>query len=258
MAAPAQALLGLIQGPAELLPVSSSGHVEAARRLWGLEGDEVALHAGSLAALVIGCRSEIAPILRHFSWRRLQLHLLAGGIPATLGYARERQLRKKGQSPQSQLFGTLLVGGGLLLVADRARGERSRWDAGPADGLWLGLAQAAALWPGVSRNGATLAAARLRGFAADEANPLSREVGVPVTLGAVAMRCGRDRRGARRGRRGRRRWASPPLDIGPVTAFASALAALPVLRVVDRGGPLWPWGAERIGLALVLLRQSRP
>ena len=52
----AELLLGLIQGPAELLPVSSSGHVAAARVLWGLEGDEVALHTGSLAALVVGRR----------------------------------------------------------------------------------------------------------------------------------------------------------------------------------------------------------
>jgi undecaprenyl-diphosphatase len=126
----------------------------------------------------------------------------------------------------------------LLLAAERRGGERTRWDAGLADGAWLGLAQAAALWPGVSRNGSTLAVARMRGFARAEANPLSREVGVPVTLGAVALR------GAR-------------FDTGFVTAFASALAALPALRTVDRGGPLWPWAAERIGLALLLLRESR-
>ncbi len=230
------ALLGLVQGPAELLPVSSSGHVEAARLVFGLEGDEVALHAGSLAALVLGCRSEVVPILRRLSPRRVGMHLLAGGIPAALGYLKET--RQKGQTPESRLIGGLVVGAGLLLVAERADGTRSRWDAGPVDGLWLGIAQAAALWPGVSRNGATLAAARLRGFARDEANPLSREVGVPVTLGAVALR-----RGA--------------LDAGTATAFASALATLPALRAVDRGGPLWPWAAERIGLALVLLRQSR-
>lgn len=225
-------LLGLIQGPAELLPVSSSGHVEAARLLFGLEGDEVALHAGSLAALVLGCRGEIAPVLRRLSRRRVTMHVLAGGIPAALGFALERRTARLPVAPG------LLAGAGLLLIAERAGGGRTRWDAGPADGLWLGLAQAAALWPGVSRNGATLAVARLRGFARDEANPLSREVGVPVTFGAVALR-----RGA--------------LDAGTVTAFGSAWAALPALRALDRGGPLWPWAAERAGLALLLLRQSR-
>ena len=228
----AELLLGLIQGPAELLPVSSSGHVAAARALWGLEGDEVALHAGSLAALVLGCRGEAFAILRRLTWRRLGMHGLAGGIPAVAGFALERRAAALPVVPG------LLAGAALLVAAERAGGERTRWDAGPADGAWLGLAQAAALWPGVSRNGATLAAARWRGFAREEANPLSREVGVPVTLGAVLLRRG-------------------GLTTGTAAAFASALAALPLLRVVDRGGPLWPWALERAGLALVLLRESR-
>lgn len=226
-------LLGLVQGPAELLPVSSSGHVAAARLLWGIEaGDEVALHAGSLAALVIGCRGEAAEILRRLSWRRVGMHLLAGAIPASVGFAVE-----KARPPRPVVPG-LLCGAALLVVADRARGERSRWEAGPVDGAWLGLAQAAALWPGVSRNGATLAAARLRGFAPSEANPLSREVGAPVTLGAVLLRRG-------------------GVTAGTAAAFASTLATLPALRLVDACGPLWPWAAERAGLALVLLRASR-
>ena len=233
-------LLGLIQGPAELLPVSSSGHVAAARALWGLEGDEVALHAGSLAALVIGCRAEATEILRRLTWRRTGMHLLASGIPAAAGLVLERRAARLPVVPG------LLAGAALLLAAEwfptATRGqtpvERSRWEAGPVDGVWLGLAQAAALWPGVSRNGATLAAARLRGFARTEANPLSREVGTPVTLGAVLLRRG-------------------GVTAGTAAAFASALASLPLLRMVDRGGPLWPWAAERVGLALLLLRESR-
>jgi undecaprenyl-diphosphatase len=228
-------LLGLIQGPAELLPVSSSGHVEAARVLWGLEGDEVVLHAGSLAALVLGCRAEAFEILGRLSWRRVGMHLAAGAIPAAAGFALERHTRRL------PVIGGLVAGAAILCAADLRRpsaAARSRWDAGPADGIWLGLAQAAALWPGVSRNGATLAMARFRGFAPEEANPLSREVGVPVTLGAVLLRRG-------------------GVTAGTLAAFASALAAMPLLRIVDRGGPLWPWAAERLGLALVLLRESR-
>lgn len=233
MAERAEVLLGLIQGPAELLPVSSSGHVAAARTLLGIEaGDEVALHAGSLAALVLGCRAEAFEILRRLTWRRAGMHLLAGGIPAAVGFAVEKT------QPRRPVVPGLLAGAALLLIADRAGGSRSRWDAGLADGAWLGLAQASALWPGVSRNGATLAAARLRGLAPEEANPLSREVGVPVTLGAVLLRRG-------------------GLNAGTAMAFASACAALPLMRRVDRGGPLWPWAAERAGLALLLLRESR-
>jgi undecaprenyl-diphosphatase len=232
VAARTEALLGLIQGPAELLPVSSSGHVEAARLLWGLEGDEVALHAGSLAALVLACRHEALTVLQRLTLRRVGMHLAAGGIPAIVGFALERR------QPRRPVVPGLVFGAALLASAAGTEGGRSRWDAGLVDGVWLGVAQAAALWPGVSRNGATLAVARWRGFAADEANPLSREVGVPVTLGAVALRRG-------------------GVNAGTVTAFCSALAAVPAMRWVDRGGPLWPFAAERAGLALLLLRHSR-
>jgi undecaprenyl pyrophosphate phosphatase UppP len=88
----------------------------------------------------------------------------------------------------------------------------------------------------VSRNGATLVAARARGFPQPEANALSREVGLPVTLGAVLV--------------GGRVEARPT-----VIAFLATLAALPLLRVADRA-PLWPWALYRCGLALALMRGS--
>jgi undecaprenyl-diphosphatase len=220
--------LALVAGPAELLPVSSSAHVAL------LGGDEVGLHAGPLAALLIGRRAEAAEALRRLDARRAAMHLLAGGIPAAVGAL----LGHRRPAGRRAIAGGLLAGAALLAFADRSDGARSRWDAGPADGAWLGLAQAAALWPGVSRNGATLAAARLRGFAREEANALSREVGVPVTAGALA-------------------WSrSAPAPLPAAASFASALAALPAVRLVDRG-PLWPWAAYRAGVALALLRESR-
>jgi undecaprenyl-diphosphatase len=236
MPRPSDLAVAALHGVADALPVSSSGHVAAAEALLGADaGDLVGLHAGSLAATVLAFRGEALEILRRLTWRRVGMHLAAGAIPATLGYAREHVQET---STSRFLHGGVVVGAALLVVADRTAGTRSRWDAGVADGAWLGLAQAAALWPGVSRNGATLAVARLRGFAPGEANPLSREVGAPVTLGAVLLR-------------------RAPVD-GPVAASALGfLSMLPLVRVVDRGGPLWPWAAERAAVALLLLRSSR-
>lgn len=221
----------LLHGPAELLPVSSSAHVALTG---GAEGDDVELHAGTVAALLVGRRGEAAEVLRRLDARRVGMHALAGAIPAIAGAALER--------PRGRIAAGLLAGSALLLAADRRRGTRSRWDAGPVDGLWLGVAQAAALQPGVSRNAATLAVARLRGFAPAEANPLSREVGVPVTIGAVGLSAWRARRA--------------PLSAGVAASFAATLLALPLLRLVDSGGPLWPWAAYRTGLALLLMRGS--
>ena len=233
---PPDAVVALLHGAAELLPVSSSAH---AALLGGGEADDAALHAGPLAALLLGRRGEAREVLRRLDRRRLAVHVLAGGIPSAAGLVLEG---RRPDGPRALAAG-LLAGAALLACADGRNGTRSRWDAGAADGVWLGLAQAAALVPGVSRNGATLAVARWRGFAPQEANPLSREVGVPVTAGAIALRRLRTGRGSG----------------AAVTAasFAGAAAALPLLKRVDRGGPLWPWAAYRAGLALALVRQSR-
>ena len=233
MSRPRAAATGLLHGAADALPVSSSGHLAAAEALLGWGGeDPVGLHAGSLAAIVVAFHDEAIEVLRRLSVRRVGLHLAAGGIPALAGYALERR------AARLPLVPGLLAGAAVLAAGGRCHGTRTRWDAGPVDGIALGLAQAAALWPGVSRNGATLAVARARGFSPAEANPLSREVGAPVTLGAVLLR-------------------RAPLGAATAASFAGVLAALPLVRVVDRGAALWPWAAERALLALALLRQSR-
>jgi undecaprenyl-diphosphatase len=123
------------------------------------------------------------------------------------------------------------------------------------DGLALGLAQACALWPGVSRNGATLVAARLRGFARDDANVLSRHVALPVIAGATALK------GYRLARRGLPPRMAAAFAAGTAASFASTLASARIVRTVDRGHSLLPYAAYRTALAgLVVrrLRQNRP
>jgi undecaprenyl-diphosphatase len=210
-------LAALIHGPAELLPVSSSAHAE----LLGDRSEATGLHLGSAAALVVGLRGALLP-------RHLGMHLLAGAIPSAIGWP----LRGRAWSPVPGL----LLGSAALVWADARPGTRQRRDAGWRDGLALGLAQACALVPGVSRNGATLVAGRALGFAQPEANALSREVGLPVTLGAVAV--------------------GGKVQARPVAiSFLATLVALPLLRVADRA-PLWPWALYRCGLALALMRGS--
>ena len=110
----------------------------------------------------------------------------------------------------------------------------------------------------MSRNGATLAAARARGFARADASRLSWEVALPVLLGATALK------GARAiARRGRRRAQAPApraraLAAGAAAAFASTLATARAMGI-ERRRPLWPWAAWRAALAGVILavRQNR-
>jgi undecaprenyl-diphosphatase len=240
-------LLGLLHGPAELLPISSSGHVAALPWLlrWEISrwpGErrkelEVALHAGTALALA----RELVP-----ARRELGLVALASAPPVVAAFAGERVVEERLGGPRSLAAG-LLTGSAALALADRRgrAGSRRRADAGLADGAWLGLAQAAALVPGVSRTGATLAAARWRGFARADAGELSFAVAGPVLAGAAVLK------GARVAAAG----AQAPraaLAAGTAAAFGSALVARRTLGRL-RARPMWPWAVERTALAAAIL-----
>jgi len=234
------ALAGLLQGPAELLPVSSSAHVGLLLRRWGVDGAErkeaeVALHAGTAVALVLLDR-------RRPRWGLL---IAATAPPALAGFVFERSIETRLGGPRAIAAG-LIAGSVAMAVADRVPARRTA--AGIGDGLWLGAAQALALIPGVSRSGATRAAARARGFGREEAAELSREVALPVLVGAVTLK------GARLAARRPPRRTVAALAAGAAAAAASTAAAL---RLERGSAPLAAFAAYRAALAaLILLRDD--
>ena len=248
--------LGIVQGPAELLPVSSSAHLVLLPWLAGWDWEaidpelrksfEVALHAGAAAALLIGQRRVIAEELRQFERRRAAVLALSFLPAALVGYVFERQIERRLGGPRSTALG-LLAGAGAMLAADTRPQERGRGDATPVDGLALGVAQAAALAPGVSRNGATLSAARWRRFSREQANLLSRTVALPIIVGASGLK------GVRLARRGTSSETRRALAIGVGASFASTLASQRLIGLVERDRALWPYAAYRAGLAAVVL-----
>jgi undecaprenyl-diphosphatase len=252
--------LGIVQGPAELLPVSSSAHIVLLPWLAGWDWEEidpevrksfeVALHTGAAAALLIGQRRLVAEELRNFDGRRALLLGLSFLPAAVVGYTLERPIERRLGGPRATAFG-LLAGAAAMLVADTRPQRRGRGEATPADGLALGIAQAAALAPGVSRNGVTLAAARWRGFSRDQANLLSRTIALPIIVGATALKGGRLlRRGASPGLR-------RSLALGVAASFASTLASQRLIGLVERDRALWPYAAYRAALATVVLARHR-
>ncbi len=255
------AALGIVQGPTELLPVSSSAHLSLLPRLAGWDWSgidpearksfEVALHAGTAGALLIGQRREIAAELAAFDARRAAVVALSFIPPALAGYFLERPIESRLGGPRTIAAG-LAAGAAAMLWADTRPQQRGPGDATPADGLALGVAQAAALAPGVSRNGATLTAARARRFTREHANLLSRTVALPVIVGATLLK----------GTRLRRRGVTPELrramGAGVAASFASTLASQRLIGVVERDRALWPYAAYRLGLAAVVaVRMSR-
>jgi undecaprenyl-diphosphatase len=247
--------------------VSSSGHITLIPWLAGWsyprldparrKSFEVALHAGTATALLITERREVARAVRELDGRRVALIALSFAPPALAGFTLEHQIVRRLGTPATIAAG-LLIGSTAMAVADVRGGRaRRREDAGPLDGLLLGLAQTCALMPGVSRNGATLAAARARGFSRADANILSRHCALPIILGAVALRLrpllgGHDRPAtpATAGDAGE-------LLAGAVAAFASTLGSSWLIGQVERDRSLLPYAAYRTALAAVVVRRLR-
>jgi undecaprenyl-diphosphatase len=254
------AALGLIQGPAELLPVSSSAHLNLVPWLAGWSWQdadpevrksfEVAVHAGGAAALLIGQRRLIARELRAFDGRRAGLIALSFLPPAVAGYLFERQIEGRLGGPAATAAG-LVAGSVAMTLADRSRQDRGPGEPTPLDGLALGIGQAAALAPGVSRNGATLAAARWRRFTRPQANLLSRTVALPVIVAAGALK------GARLRRRGIEPGLRSAMAVGIGVSFASTLASQRLISLVERDRALWPYAAYRVGLATAVAARLR-
>jgi undecaprenyl-diphosphatase len=134
-----------------------------------------------------------------------------------------------------------------MALADRTPQIRRHEDADPADALWLGLAQAFALIPGVSRNGATLAAARTRGFTRTDANRLSRHVALPVIAGATVLK------GVRLRQRGLPRQARAAFAGGAVASFFSTLVSTWLIAVLERDSSLLPYALYRVALGLAVI-----
>jgi undecaprenyl-diphosphatase len=254
------AILGLIQGPTELLPVSSSAHLGLVPWLAGWDWDrldpelrksfEVALHAGAAGALLIGQRRVIADELASFDSRRAAVLVLSFVPAAIAAFLFERQIEERLGGPRSTAIG-LLGGSAVMVAADTRPQSRGRGEATPVDGLALGIAQATALAPGVSRNGATLAAARWRCFDREQANLLSRTVALPIITAAALLK----------GRRLRKRRIDPGVrksfGIGVAASFASTLASQGLIRQIERDRSIWPYAAYRVALAALVLSRLR-
>jgi undecaprenyl-diphosphatase len=250
--------LGALHGPAELLPISSSGHIAVVPWLAGwsyrrLDHDlrksfEVALHTGTAAALLITLRGEVEDAVRGLSLRRAVLIGLSFAPAAVIGYRLERPIEQHLGTPPT-VAGGLFVGAVAMALADRSPQERRSEESGFWDALWLGVAQACSLVPGVSRNGATLAAARWRRFTRVDANRLSRHAALPIIAGATLLK------GARLRARGLPPGAALPFAAGATAAFVSTLASTRLIQALERDSSLLPYALYRIALAGLIARR---
>ena len=201
-------LLGIIQGVAEFLPISSSGHLSIAQNLLGLrvEGSEdmffdVLLHLGTLAAVFVAYWADIREMILEF-FRTIQ-DVAHGGMPQRIPPARRMILLVivgtlplflvlpiqdfvEGLSNNTYAVGgALLVTGVLLWLCDRVRkGRKNEGSATMRDVLLVGLSQAVATCPGLSRSGTTISVGCFMGFERKFAVRYAFLLSIPAVLGA--------------------------------------------------------------------------
>jgi undecaprenyl-diphosphatase len=196
-------VLGLVQGLTEFLPISSSGHLVLVPFIVGWPEPSVAFvvatHVGTLAAVVWVFRSRLAELLRALAGgpdrepdRRLLLLLVLGTLPAALvGVALASRIEGAFERP---VLASFLLGatGWALLSVESAAERRTDWrdesTLTPADAGVVGVAQAVAVLPGISRSGSTIAAGMARGLTREAAARFSFLLSIPVIVGATAVK----------------------------------------------------------------------
>jgi len=200
------AVLGIIQGVTEFLPVSSSGHLILMREMlgWDLLTDQhlnkmfdVALHAGTFVSLLIFFRSDIVRLFRAFAAslrhgvggdadRRLGWVMVVGTVPAAVAGVVGQEVIETKLGEPVLVAGLLIIFGMVLWLADwRAAGLRGMRDVSWWDGVVVGAAQAMALAPGVSRSGITITAGLALGMTRETAARFSFLLSIPIVGGAA-------------------------------------------------------------------------
>jgi undecaprenyl-diphosphatase len=239
-------ILGLVQGLTEFIPVSSSGHLILARELLhlpvsgGLAFDAVLQLATGLAVVAYFI-PEIPGIMRD---RTLLLAIAVGTVPAVVfGLLLESAMETIFRS--AELVGwTLLLGAALMGAAEKFGKENVRLS--PARGGFIGLFQALALVPGISRSGATISGGLFMGLARADAARFSFLLSVPIILGSGAKKLlDLEFSGALAG-------VGTELLLASVVAFVSGYLAVKYLIKYLKHHSLAPFIIYRIALAALV------
>jgi undecaprenyl-diphosphatase len=237
-------VLGVLQGLAEFLPVSSSAHLALAPWAFGWPEPglafDVALHVGSLVALLWYFRTEWVKLARAAVSvavnRRVQtdderqlLLLVVATIPGGIaGLLLEKKAETVFRAPALTATALIVMGAILWIVDVRARSDRPLRSGTSLDAVLIGCAQALALIPGVSRSGATITAGRALRFDRQSAAVLSFMLSMPIIAAAAILKV--PKAIAESG-------LTPPLVVGVVAAaVSSSLAITVLLRFVQRRG----------------------
>jgi undecaprenyl-diphosphatase len=197
--------LGVVQGLTEFLPVSSSGHLLLSQYFLGMDQErfglsfDAAIHTGTVLAVVWYFWVDLLAMARAFlrslprpnfadaEVRTAYLILVATVPAAIIGFLFEDFFATQVRSPWVVVFNLVFVGALFLVAEAVGRKTESASKLGPLGAFGVGLAQAAALVPGVSRSGATITCGLFLGLRREEAARFSFLMSVPVTAAAAGL-----------------------------------------------------------------------
>jgi undecaprenyl-diphosphatase len=253
------AVLGIIQGLTEFLPVSSSAHLSLTPWILGWEEPglafDVALHIGTLAAVLWYFRKDWIALtqaaVRIVSTRRIDTEdsrrlrlLVIGTIPgAAIGYLLQKQAETVFRTPALTATTLIVMGIILWLVDSRSRSDRHLTDMSVRDAVLIGLAQAAAIVPGVSRSGATMTAGRALGYDRGGAATFSFLMSMPITAAAAALKAPEALNAP----------DLTPVIVGMIAAAVSGWVAIAVLLRFVRRSSFGIFAAYRVALGFAVL-----
>ncbi len=247
-------VLGLVQGLTEFIPVSSSGHLLLLHEVFGSTDDslmfDVALHVGTLLALLIYFRRDIWNLLLHVSDKsqdgKLARLLIMATMPAAVaGLLFGDFIDDTVRSPVVVAVMLFVVGLAMLFVDKKSVGTQKPADITNRQGLSVGFAQALALIPGVSRSGITMVSGMVVGLTRTQAARFSFLLAIP-TIGGSALGLFLKQDGALA-------VGGTELIVGVATSLVSGLVAITfLLRFIERVG-FKPFAVYRMVLALIVL-----
>lgn len=260
------AVLGMLQGLGEFLPISSSAHLSLAPWAFGWPEPglafDVALHLGTLVALLWYFRAEWVALSRAavevLVARRAEtveqkraVFLVIATIPGALaGLALEKQAESIFRTPALTAVALIVMGAALWVVDERAKHQRAGATMTWRDALLIGSAQAFAIIPGVSRSGATITAGRGLGFDRASAATFSFMMSMPIIAAAAVLKVPKAL--AESG-------ITPPLVVGITTAALSGWLAIAVLLklIQTRGFAVFAFYRFLLGAAVLALVAAR-
>jgi undecaprenyl-diphosphatase len=227
-------ILGIIQGFTEFLPVSSSGHLVIFQKLLGLKGEEIALtivlHLGTLLAVIMFFSKDILKIFRDVKY--ISFLLLATFITGIIGILGKDFFESLFSSPKAVALALIFTGIVLLFTRNFNAGTNQK--VGFKDTVILGLTQAIAIIPGVSRSGMTVSTLLFRKIEKEECFRFSFLVSIPVILGATLLEI-RKIDAALKNNLGH-------LAVGFLFSLFAGLAALAILKLVIKRAKFYYFG----------------